>query len=235
MKVESKHLLEICIDSFDQAKVAIDHGADRLECCSRLDLDGLTPDLKMVEQIVDYSDIPLRVMIRPRAGDFCYSNAELADMLTVIDTFKKLRIEGFVWGCLIPTGHIDTYVAEELMNVCKPYPVTFHRAFDVIKDKERAIHQLIEMNVDSILTSGAPGKAFDHLEALRQLQDWSANDIKILAGGGVVPENAQQIIETTGITHLHASLNVTGKEYDASEKVKRLKSALKKTPSYRES
>ena len=226
MVVESKGLLEICIDNYDDALIAIEGGADRLECCSRLDLDGLTPDIDMVRSIQAVSDIPLRIMTRPRAGDFCYEPHEVLEMVSLIETFKELEVEGFVLGCLDVFDDIDESALELLSEACEGFAITYHRAFDVISNQKSALEILREHGVDTILTSGAPGKAVNHLKVLKQLQDWSADQIDILVGSGVIPENAIQIIKTTGIRQLHASLKVDGKEYDSIEKVKSLKKAL---------
>ncbi len=226
MAAESKRLLEICIDNHDDALIAIEGGADRLECCSKLDQDGLTPGIDMVHSIQAVSDIPLRIMIRPRAGDFCYEPHEILEMISLIETFKELEVEGFVFGCLDIFDDIDESALGLLSEACEDFAITFHRAFDVISNQEPALEMLREHGVDTILTSGAPGKALNHLKVLKQLQDWSTDQIDILVGSGVMPENAIQIIKTTGITHLHASLDVGGKEYDSTEKVKRLKMAL---------
>lgn len=225
MKVKSKPLLEICIDNYEDAVIAIDSGTDRLECCSSLEEDGLTPDLDMVKAIIAYSNIPIRVMIRPRSGGFCYSNEEIGEMIKEIKRFNELSIEGFVWGCLLPTGQVDRYCCEQLIQACGERPVTFHRAFDSIKDKERAIDQLIKLGIDSILTSGNIGAAVNHLNTLNNLVSQSNNSIKIIAGGGVMPENAKEIISSK-IHGIHASLNTKSVLYNSVEKVKRLKSII---------
>ena len=226
MAVESKGILEICIDNYEDALIAIEGGADRLECCSRLDLDGLTPSINMVRSIQAVSDIPLRIMIRPRAGDFCYEHHEVLEMVSLIETFKELRVEGFVFGCLDVFDDIDEPALELLSEACEDFGITFHRAFDVISNQESALDILREHGVDTILTSGAPGKAVDHLKRLEQLKKWADQDINILVGGGVMPENADTIIEKTGINQLHASLNVNGKDYKPGKKVKMLKDAF---------
>ena len=202
---------------------AIDGGAMRLELCSRLDLDGLTPDLAVVSRLCADADIPIRVMIRPREGNFCYYNSELDKMIAEVERFKSLTIEGFVWGCLLPTNHIDRLSCERLMAACGDYPVTFHRAFDVIRDQERALQQLIDLGIDTILTSGVDGHAIDGLEILAKLVSISGNKISIMPGGGIMPENAEEILTHTKARAMHASLNCKGFSYGPKEKVEQLK------------
>ena len=151
MAVESKGLLEICIDNYDDSLIAISGGADRLECCSRLDLDGLTPDIDMVRSIQTISDIPIRVMIRPRAGDFNYAPHEVLEMVSLIETFKELEVEGFVIGCLDVFDDIDESALELLSEACDDFAITFHRAFDLISNQESALEMLREQ-----VASGAP-------------------------------------------------------------------------------
>lgn len=223
MEVEYKRVLEICVDSYEDALIAVKGGACRLELCSRLDLGGLTPDFDLVKQLIREIDIPIRVMIRPREGNFCYSNSELDQMIAEVERFKNLTIEGFVWGCLLPTNHVDRMSCERLMEVCEDYLVTFHRAFDVIRDQERALQQLIDLGIDKILTSGVDGHAIDGLEILAKLVSISGNRISIMPGGGIMPENAEEILTHTKARAIHASLNCKGFSYGPKEKVEQLK------------
>ena len=221
--VESKGLLEICIDNYEDALIAIEGGADRLECCSRLDLDGLTPDVGLVRSIQAVSDLPLRIMIRPRDGDFCYEAHEALEMVSQIEAFQELGVEGFVLGCIDIFGDIDEAALELLCESIGDYGITFHRAFDQLSNQQVALDMLKAYGVDTVLTSGKEGKAINHLDRLYQINQWSKDDIHILVGGGVMPENATTILRKTGIIHLHASLNVASASYAATEKVQRLK------------
>jgi copper homeostasis protein len=223
--VGSKHKLEICVDSYQDAMVAIRGGADRLEVCADLHLDGLTPDYDMVARITDHSDIPVMVMIRCRAGNFCYSNEEIDQMIAQIESFKDLKLDGFVWGCLSPNNEIDILACQKMIAACQAFPVTFHRAFDLIKDKELALHKLIDLGFDTILTAGITGNAIEGIDSLTILNTIAGNQISIMPGGGIMPENAKGILDI-GVRAIHASLGIKDRSYDSCEKVKRLKALI---------
>jgi len=222
---ESNPLLEICIDNYDDAVIAIDNGADRIETCSSLDQDGLTPIIGLVTQIANYSDIPQRIMIRPRAGNFCYDMQEVLEMVAQIEQFKELGVDGFVFGCLDVFGDIDESALSLITEACEGYGMTFHRAFDSISDQQEALTLLKEYEIDTVLTSGRPGAAINNIGILQKLHQWS-EDIDILIGGGVALDNAERLLRHTGSTTLHASLNVDGKKESPEQKVQGLKKCL---------
>ena len=227
MGAKSNHpSLEICIDNYDDAIIAIDSGADRLETCSRLDQDGLTPHVELVLAIADYTDIPQRIMIRPRAGNFCYDMQEVLEMVAQIERFKELDVEGFVFGCLDVFDDIDESALSMLTEASQGYGKTFHRAFDDVIDQQVSLQLLKDHDIDTVLTSGRSGNAISHLKILSQLNGWAGDDINILVGGGVAPDNALLIIDKTGIRQLHASLNVAGKKISPEQKVQGLKECI---------
>lgn len=226
MAAESKSLLEICIDNYDDAIIAVDNGADRLETCSRLDQDGLTPTVGLVSRIANYADIPQRIMIRPRAGNFCYDMQEVLEMVAQIEQFKEHGVEGFVFGCLDVFDDIDESALGLLAEASQGYGKTFHRAFDHIDDQQASLELLKNHDIDTVLTSGKTGKAINHLKTLSQLNGWAGDEISILVGGGVAPDNAKIIVDKTGIRQLHASLNVAGKKISPEQKVQGLKSFI---------
>ncbi len=222
MEAEYKAIdLEICIETLDQALVAHEGGADRVEICSRLDLDGLTPDLETGNQICEQTQIDVMVMIRSRSGDFVYADSEIEEMVETIAAFRSLPITGFVFGGLTVQGEIDIAALQKIRHATEGFELTFHRAFDYVMDPIVAIDQLIDAGVDRVLTSGRPGRAIDHLDTIKAITNHAAGRILIMAGGGVMPENAELILQT-GVHELHASLNVKGMEYGARKKVQAL-------------
>lgn len=226
MVVGSKHKLEICVDSYQDAMVAIRGGADRLEVCADLHLDGLTPDYDMVARITDHSDIPVMVMIRCRAGNFCYTKEEMDIMLEQMERFQSLSINGFVFGCLTISDQIDIKNSKIFIKKSVPKRTTFHRAFDQIIDKNAALIQLIELGFDSVLTSGCKGPAIYGLDVLSDLKDLAGDQMDLIIGGGVTPENIATILSKVSPTFFHASLHVSSGLYDGTEKILRLMKAF---------
>ncbi len=225
MAAESSALLEICIDNYEDALIAIDNGADRIETCSRLDQNGLTPTVGLVSQIASYSDIPQRIMIRPRPGNFCYDMHEVLEMVAQIEQFRELDVQGFVFGCLDVFDDIDESALSLITEACEGYGMTFHRAFDSISDQQAALGLLKNYEIDTVLTSGGAGSAINNIGNLQMLHQWS-KDIDILIGGGVALDNAERLLRHTGGTLLHASLNVDGKKESPEQKVQGLKSFI---------
>ena len=226
MAAESSALLEICIDNYEDARIAIDNGADRIETCSRLDQDGLTPTVGLVSQIASYSDIPQRIMIRPRPGNFCYDMHEVLKMVAQIEQFRELDVDGFVFGCLDVFDDIDESTLSLIVEACEGYGMTFHRAFDHLSNQQAALGILIEHGIDTVLTSGGAGSAINNLVQLKKLHELSSDEIAILIGGGVALDNAERLLRHTGGTHLHASLKVDGKKESPEQKVQGLQSFI---------
>lgn len=226
MAATYKPILEICVDSYQDAMVAVRGGADRLEVCADLQLDGLTPDYEMVARITDHSDLPVMVMIRCRSGNFCYTEEEMEQMLIQMDKFLSLDIHGFVFGCVTLLDQIDIKNTKILLEKAGSKQTTFHRAFDHVSDKTGALSQLIKLGVDSVLTSGCIGPAIYGLEVLVELTDLANDQIDIIVGGGVTPENIATILSKVSPSAFHASLNVSSGQYDGMEKILRLKKAI---------
>ena len=160
-------LLEICIDSLESAKAAIKGGADRLEVCSHLELDGLTPTVELVKQIKEISVIPQYIMIRPREGDFNYSEEEFGEMKSKISAFKEIGVQGFVSGILTDEPTIDKTRTAELMNCAEHFPFTFHRAFDTVLNQNEALDVLIDLGVETVLTSGGKPIAYEGMARIK--------------------------------------------------------------------
>lgn len=202
--------LEICIDSFDGMVGAFYGGSDRVEICSALSLDGLTPDAGLVDICCEYEDIEKFVMVRPRPGHFTYDDFELGQMKATIIAFKDKPIDGFVLGVLDEEGRLDIETMKELVYLAFPKKVVLHRAFDYSNDGEEKIEELIKMGFERILTSGKKPRAVEGLDLIRDLQIKYGDRIEIMAGSGVNHENIKEIYEKTGIENFHLSASYTG-------------------------
>ena len=200
------NLLEICVTSLESAIEAELGGANRIELCDNLMEGGTTPSIGMVWECASRLSIPVHVLIRPRSGDFCYDVNELSIMKKDIELMKTINgVEGFVIGALLPNGDIDIEVSKELIEVCKPFKVTFHRAFDVCKDPFKSLETIIKLGCDILLSSGQEASAEKGLELLMQLHQQAAGRIEIMPGAGI-NENNVQLFRDAGFTSLHMSL-----------------------------
>ena len=190
------YLLEVCADSVRSAVEAQAGGADRIELCSGLVIGGLSPSVAMFEQVKKNVDIPVRVLLRPRFGDFCYDGYEFETLKEEVCLFREAGADGVVIGILKPDGRLDTDRMKELVECAKsesksgnrPCAVTFHRAFDVCRSPYEALRQCIELGIDTILTSGQKDSAWNGRELLKELVREAAGEIEILAGAGISPE-----------------------------------------------
>ena len=181
-----KGLLEVCVDSLASARAAIAGGADRLELCSALMAGGLTPYVDLLEQIKEESDIPVRCLIRCRAGDFLYTPEELELQRRQILRLKEVGADGFVLGCLTPDGKLDIVSMAPLLAACGDKGVTLHRCIDVSADPVHTYRAAMAVGLDTVLTSGAASscvKGLDTIGRLLQMRDdWKGPEILIGAG-----------------------------------------------------
>jgi len=201
-------LLEVCVESFQDARTAIQAGAGRIEYCSALALGGLTPTPGMMERIGDIP-APCLVMIRPRPGNFRYEADELAIMKREIAFARDHGATGVVFGACDGTGGLDTDALQSLMAECNGLQTTLHRAFDQVSDQKRAVEQAIELGFDRILTSGGALDAISGCAQLTQLVALARGRIDILPGAGIAASNAQEILRATGGHELHASCKIS--------------------------
>ena len=209
--------LEICIENLASAKAAIQGGADRLEVCSVLGLGGLTPDPGLVEAIRQFSDIPQMVIIRPRHGDFHYSDSELQQMIASIHHFREMEVHGFVFGCLDEFNKVSVSATSDLIDACQGAQITFHRAFDLVPDPMSAARVLRELGVHRILTSGQQPTAWDGRHLIKELVSLGKQVPTILAGGGINPQNTGPLIQETGLSEVHGSASRKGGFSNASQ------------------
>lgn len=196
---------EVCASSLNSLLAAVEGGADRIELCQALPLDGLTPSHALISYCRTNLTVPVFVLIRPREGDFVYNDSETLIIMEDIDYCRRLGIDGVVVGFLDRDGEIDKARLKEAVKKAGAMEVTFHRAFDVCTDWERALEDIIECGCSRILTSGQAAGAFPGRERLKQIVAKAGDRIKILAGGGINPGNVREILEYTKVREVHFS------------------------------
>lgn len=200
-----KGILEICADSVQSAVNAQRGGADRIELCTDLSSGGLTPSIATIELTRKYVNIPIHVLIRPRSGDFHYSNLEFETMKLDVERLKTLGVDGIVIGALNPEGEIDIRKTKELIELAKPLDITFHRAFDMTSDPFYSMDQLIDLGVNRILSSGQRQTAIEGCRVLSSLITKADDKIVIMPGGGVNIENINELYKHTHAKEYHTS------------------------------
>lgn len=202
--IPSAIVTEICIDSVQGVLAAKDAGADRVELCSALLEGGLTPSYGMVKRAVAVSgDISVQVIIRPRAGDFLYTDDEFLAMKEDVNALKSLGVDGFVFGILDADGNVDIARTTELIELCRPATVTFHRAIDMACDPFQALDVLIELGVDRVLTSGQAPNVLEGAPIIKEMIERTAGKIIVMPGGGITANNIARILQETGATEIH--------------------------------
>ncbi|NP_001386620.1 copper homeostasis protein cutC homolog isoform 1 [Rattus norvegicus] len=198
-------LMEVCVDSVESAVNAERGGADRIELCSGLLEGGTTPSMGVLQVVKQSVQIPVFVMIRPRGGDFLYSDREVEVMKADIRLAKLYGADGLVFGALTEDGHIDQELCLSLVALCRPLPVTFHRAFDMVQDPMAALETLLTLGFERVLTSGCDSSALEGLPLIKQLTDQAKGRIVVMPGGGITVKNLQRILEGSGATEFHCS------------------------------
>jgi len=198
--------LEVCVDSVESALRAQEGGAARVELNDNLLMGGTTPSLGTVQVARQHLAIELLVMIRPRGGDFCYSDLELEVMERDIAVMKTAGVDGVVFGLLTPDGQVDLPRMKRLMACAAPLPVTFHRAFDVCADPFRALEELVDLGVRRILTSGQAPTVLEGRVLLRELIARAAGRLTILPGGGITEEVADLVARELEVEEFHVFL-----------------------------
>ncbi len=204
-----RKLLEVCVDSLASARCAIRGGADRLELCSALSIGGLTPYTALLEQIRQESDIPVRCLMRPRAGDFLYTKEEILQMAREIQVLRYAGANGFVIGCLTPEGDLDTEAMKPLLDAAQGAGLTLHRCIDVSRNLKETYLKAGELGIDTVLTSGGAGNCragMDTIGTLLTLQEQGGP--QVLIGAGV---NASVIAEFRAHFPAASAFHMSGK------------------------
>lgn len=187
--------MEVCIDNLESALNAEQGGAIRLELCSALNDGGLTPSVGFLKIVKKKVKIPVFVMIRPRSGDFIYSDEEIEIMSEDVKILKENGADGFVFGITTSEGKVDVKNCSKLMKLAGNLPVTYHRAFDVVKDPLKSMEEIISLGFQRILTSGLQATAIQGTSLLRQLIEASRGRIIIMPGAGIKPDNLHFILK----------------------------------------
>jgi copper homeostasis protein len=198
-------VLEACVANIESALSAADAGADRIELCNVLGAGGITPSHGVIEQVMKKISIPVQVLIRPREGDFLFSEDEFEAMKRDIQVCRQLGISGIVMGILKENGSVDMQRCRELMAAASPLSVTFHRAFDLAADAFTALEDAIQLGCHRILTSGQRATAVHGAGFISGLVKQAAGRIIIMPGGGINEKNISQLRKTTGAVEFHLS------------------------------
>ena len=196
--------LEICVDTLDDAVTSRAAGAGRIELCSSLDAGGLTPSVGLVRNAA-FSDTPVFAMIRPRAGDFVYSEAEVTCMISDIECLQELGISGFVFGALDSRNNLDERMLGKLIAACDGMSTTLNRAFDLCRDPLHSLEVAIQLGFERVLTSGASASVSKGMPLLKKLFVQAGDRVIIMPGGGVTPGTVQFLLDELPVREIHAS------------------------------
>ncbi len=202
-------LIEVCVDSVASAVAAQRGGAARIELCSDLLEGGVTPSAGLIEGVRANVSFGVQVIIRPRGGDFCYTDEEFDVMSRDIAVARNLGADGVVLGLLDADGHVDLERTRQLIELARPLNVTFHRAFDMSVDLFRALEDVCATGADRLLTSGGEQKCLQGADTIARLMKAARGRIIIMAGGGIGLHDAATLIERTGVGEIHVGLSST--------------------------
>lgn len=201
----NRYLLECCVDSVESAVLAANAGADRLELCANLVIGGTTPSTALFEAVRQKTDVRIHVLLRPRFGDFLYSDSEFEVLLREAALFRKLGADGLVIGCLLSDGSLDQEKLSALIKEAGSLSITLHRAFDMCADPFKALAAARDLGISTILTSGCKASAAQGSDNLKRFAA-AAGDIQIMAGAGINAETIRTLIAGgTGIKAFHMS------------------------------
>jgi copper homeostasis protein len=201
--MEQRVMVEICAGDVESAIAAEAGGADRVELCDNLAVGGTTPSAGTIAETRRWLSIPVHVMIRPRAGDFIYSEPEVAAMRHDIEVAKALGAAGIVLGVLTTESAIDREKTGALVELARPLRVTFHRAFDQTRDLIEALDVLLALGVDRVLTSGGRPTAWEGIDTLAALANRAGDRLAVMAGGQLTAESVATVIRKSGISEVH--------------------------------
>ena len=218
--------LEIACFNLESALIAQENGADRIELCNGIKVGGTTPTVAIIENAKQNVSVDLYVMIRPRGGNFIYSDKEFQLMKQDILKIKTIGVTGFVFGILTNNNTIDIEKNKELIDLAKPIPCTFHRAFDAVENYKKALENVIECGFSTVLTSGTFSNVMEGKNVLRELVIQAKDRITIMPGGGLRSTNISELDELVNANFYHSSAIIDGSEIANSEEIIQLKKKL---------
>lgn len=218
--------LEIACFNLESALVASKSEADRIELCADASTGGITPSFEDIKTLRKETDKEIMVMVRPRGGDFDYSHEEFEQMKSEIIMIKNFRIDGFVFGILNDDNEIDFDRNQELIELAKPFPCTFHRAFDRTSDAIDSLEMVIKLGFKNILTSGLDSNVDYGKRELEILVKTAKDRITIMPGGGLRSTNIEEIDSFTNATYFHSSAMIDDSGIANLEEINRLKSLI---------
>lgn len=221
-----KNQLEIACFNYESALIAEESGADRIELCENMQLGGTTPNAVLAVRVREKLSIKMHVIIRPRGGDFVYTDEEFVEMKQDIKHLKKLSVDGFVFGILNPDGSVNKKQNQELVNLASPLSCTFHRAFDHVNSIKQALEDVIDCGFKTILTSGHATSVEEGIDDLEMIQKLAKDRIEIMPGGGLRSSNIKLLQEKLEPTFYHSSAITDNSETANPEEIKELRNFL---------
>lgn len=226
LNTSSKYILEVACFNLESCLLAQQSGADRIEFCADYSVGGVTPNYHDILKAREIVQIPIHVIIRPRGGDFNYSQNEIDVMKKDIEFCKANNINGVVFGVLTSDKKINKPVNKELVNIAGSMSTTFHRAIDECTDIDEAMSDLISLGFKRVLTSGGKSNASEGMEVLKDFQNTFGEKIIIIPGGGIRHNNLQKLLKETHCKEYHSAAITNKNEVIDIEEVKQLKSML---------
>jgi copper homeostasis protein len=205
--MKKKCFLEISVESLEGAMAAERGGADRIELCGDLSVGGITPDPGLMLETYAHVQIPISAMIRPRAGNFAYSDEEFAVMRASLRTAYRLQLDGVVLGILKADRRVDVERTRELVQLAKGMKVTFHRAIDETPDLLVALENVVQTGASRIMTSGGKRAALEGAATIAEMVSQSRGRVTILPGAGINAENVAEVLRRTGASEIHSGLS----------------------------
>lgn len=221
--------LEIACFNLESALIAQENGADRVELCADIHLGGTTPTIEIIQKAIENLSVDIYIMIRPRGGNFVYSDLEFQQMKDAILKLKTLAINGFVFGILNEDNTINSNQNTELVQLAHPIPCTFHRAFDEVTNYKTALEEVISCGFSTILTSGTFPNVMEGKEILKDLVLQTENRITIMPGGGLRSTNISELDKLVNANFYHSSAITDGSEIANPKEIIQLKQRLSYT------
>lgn len=204
-----RKVIEVCLDSVESIMAAEKGGADRVELCSDLFEGGLSPSIGMVRVAKRLTHIPINAMVRPRGGDFCYSDVEFEVMCAEVEAFKAEGVNAIVFGILTPDGDVDMDRSRRIVELARPLAVTFHRAFDMTRDLSKSLEDLVSLGIERVLTSGGEASVAEGADTLKALIEQAGDRIVVMPGCGIKERNFRKLDSIIGAREYHMSLNAS--------------------------